>query len=186
MTEPTGIAEDRARLRQVVAGIIADRLAAGVATKDIRAEISTTFPDLPPATIYRWIDGVTKSGAIGQRLIARKMKGGRRAATDETLTVTALPLAAYMGEAILAIQATLRHAQGEDPNKPRNPRMTLTAAVALTRAMQTALALHQALTAAQRVDEFHAAMIEEIARESPEVAQRVTNRLRALTSRLEV
>ena len=156
-----------------------------MATKDIRAEISATFPDLPTTTIYRWIDGVSKSGALGQRLIARKVKGGRRAA-DESVSVTALPIADYLGEAIGYTMETLRYFRGDDPQKPRNPKGVLAAGSTLAHQTKTALAVHQSLMAAQRVDEFHAAMIEEIARDSPEVAQRITNRLRALTSRLEV
>lgn len=185
MTEPTGISEERARQQAVVCGIIADRLAAGGQKKEIRKEIEATWPDIPPSTIYRWIDRVTRDGSIGQRLSARQMKADRRRA-DQAATVTALPLAEYLGKAITYTMEALEYFRGDDAKKPRNPKGVLAAGSTLANQTKAALAVHQALMSAQRVDEFHAAMIEEIARESPEVAQRITNRLRALTSRLEV
>lgn len=178
--------QDRSLLRAEVAQAIADYIADNLPPEKLRPTIVARFPMLPRATIYVWIKQALESGAIGKTLAARTLKVHSLAEMPEVHSLAQIQLAAAVNEALHAIQDVLRYARGDDPGKPRNPKLTLSSALALTRTAELTMGLHQALVAAHRMESFNRALIQEIQKESPDLAQRVTDRLRALMSRIEV
>ena len=176
--------DERGELRGQVMTAIAEAIIAGSDPAKLRADILAMFHFVPRATLYRWISSGLNTGAIGKRVADRRAKASGTA--PRAVTGSALPVASAITEAIEAATGVLRYARGDDAEKPRNPRLTLQASLAVGRLLDTALGLHQALTGARRIEDFHAAVIREIERESPEIAARAMARLRALTTQLEV
>ena len=174
--------------------LIARRLAEGTPPPTIKAEIREQYPNLPPQTLHRWWTVVVKRARPAlhviedaMRQVQEAMQRAEAVATARTMRSAPLPVGEIMHEAVAAMRRVLAYAQGDDPNKPpRNPRLALAAATAITRSLETAMDLQQALLSAERVDRFHAAIIAEIGVESPQLQQRVLERLRMLTTAIEV
>lgn len=173
----------RGDLRAEVMSAIAEAVMNGLPPERIRPSLLERFPQVPKATLYRWIAAGLTSGTVGRRIAERRISAGPGA---REVTGTALPIAEYVTEIIEASRCVLRYARGDDPDKPRNPKLTLQASMAVAGHIKTALAVQEALVTARRVEDFHAALIREIEKESPELAGRVMHRLRALTSQIEV
>ena len=76
----------------------------------------------------------------------------------------------------------MRHAR--DPEgRVRNGGLLIKASEHLRRSLETACRISEALRQIDRIDEFHAALMGEIAAESPALAERVVLRLAQLTAR---
>jgi len=69
------------------------------------------------------------------------------------------------------------------PNDPRSARLVLQASETLRRTMETAIRLHDALWNAARVEEFHAAIIAEVAANDGPTAERIMARLEEIAHR---
>ncbi len=65
----------------------------------------------------------------------------------------------------------------------RAPRLTLAAVEHMRRCVETSLKLSDALREVSRLEEFHRQVVEEIAKESPECATRIMERLRLTQER---
>lgn len=156
------------------------------------------------ATLYRWVDGPLKSGAAGQHL-ARKVKAAanqRAARTDDPAADAAreavaklpvpvrvddiassgtLPVIEKLNECIRTAEQVMAYAR-TDEGKVRNAKMLLAASEHLRRALDTATRLYEAMREVNQVDRFHAAIMEAIAQESPEAAERLVTRLSQLAT----
>ncbi len=192
---PTGArgnpAEETARQerRAAFSARCADLLMEGRPETEIRVTLVRENVDLPRSTIYRWVQGAIESGFAAKRLSAKRLAGPGLPVVQESggpAGVAGFPLASAMAEALSSTRGVLRYARGDDPEKPRNPKLTLAAAQALASQVEQSVQLHRAMLEAERVDRFHAALLDEIGRESPDLARRVTDRLQALTQRLDV
>lgn len=175
--------DNRALLRAQVTQAIADYIRSGQPIERMRPSIVAAFPQLPRTTIYKWIKNALETGSAGKRLADTRAPAS--SPLNEVHSIAALPVAHAMNVAIQQIQRVVTYAAGDDAAKPRNPKLLLASSIALTRALNTAMGLHQALVAAERLDNFNRMLIAEISKESPELAQRVVDRLRAVTSRVE-
>lgn len=173
----------RAELRGRVVAYMAVLMEQGTEGTRLRSMVTAEFPTIPKTTIYRWMQHALATGQAGPRLADRRISG---AAAPEVGSIAALPIFASYMKSLVALESVLAYAQGEDPAKPRNPRLAMDAATRVIRAIREGVGLHATLMTAQRTEQFHEALIREIAKESPDLAQRVTLRLRALTSQLEV
>ncbi len=178
----------RAQQRRAVLDAVARYMVAGHDPKLMRQAISAEFPGVGRSTIYRWMAEGIEHGAVAMRVqgMTAPPAGTLEMATVPGGTSARLNMIQPMQLALETIEGIVRYARGPDPEKPRNPKLALAAAASLVRCMDTAMGLHQALTQAKRLDEFHEAIIEAIQQESPAVAERVTMKLRALTTQLDM
>ena len=82
-------------------------------------------------------------------------------------------------------EAVMAYAKTPD-GQVRNPKLMLAAGRELCRGLEVAIRLKEAIQKHHDLDRFHQAVIEEIAREAPEAAERLVARLFALTSEYAV
>jgi hypothetical protein len=152
------------------------------------------------ATLFRWAAALFDSGRAGQHLAARVRAAARErvaraplapaadAAREavERLPVPVRPEDIAGGESAVAVIQRLQecihaamdvmgHARVE--GKVRNARLLLQATEVLRRCLETAARLHEAMRSVHDVDRFHAAVLAEVAKEAPECAERVVQRL---------
>lgn len=87
-----------------------------------------------------------------------------------------------LNQAIDAMDQLMAHARSED-GKVRNAKLLLGAADKLRSCLDTAVRIQQAMRSVDEVDRLHAAMIAEIAKCDPVLAERVIRAMRAVSSR---
>ena len=162
-----------------------------------------------PRTLYRWIGVLFESGRIGQHLArtVQEAVAARSAASPDPAAEAArevgeiLPRLASPGEiaagggpiAVMAllqncVQAavdTMRHAKTDD-GRVRNSKLLLAASAELRKCLETTVRIFETMREVSHVDRLHAEIIEEIGRESPELAERVLRRLDQFCSRFDV
>lgn len=156
------------------------------------------------ATLYRWVDALVRDGTAGRRhaaqvkraVAARAAGSGDPAADAAREAAAVVPVLPSVEEITAAgstvdviaglqrciraaeeVMAFARHADG----KVRVPLLMLRAAEVYRRCLETSVRVNEALWNAAAIERFTAAIVDEIARESPEAAQRVTWRLQAMT-----
>jgi hypothetical protein len=82
---------------------------------------------------------------------------------------------------VAELDGLVAYAKGPD-GKPRNSKLLLSSVRELRGCIETGLKLYQAMRSIDQVDAFHAAIIEEIAKEAPELAERLLQRLDHLST----
>jgi hypothetical protein len=158
------------------------------------------------ATLYRWFDAIIASGKPGQHA-ARKVKEAvaeRAARAPEPKAAVAkeveslLPVVVQLEDVTAGggkttnvlerlarvtedVELLVKHAKTED-GKVRNSRLLLSAAGELRKCLETSVKFYQAMREVENVDRLHATIVEEIRRESPEVAERILRRMRAVAA----
>jgi hypothetical protein len=156
------------------------------------------------ATLYRWIEAGMKSGRPTQAL-ARDVKAAAKArakrkrapAADAAreigkklpVVVTVEDIAKHgtiqvidqLHTCIQAAQDVLAHARTGD-GKVKNAKLLLQASESLRRCLDTAARISDAMYQAAAVERFHKAIVEEVSKESPALAERVLARLSALAN----
>lgn len=153
------------------------------------------------STIYRWVGNILKDGRAGQHL-ARVVREAaeRREATKQppAAAEVAKSLPAVVGPQQIASEGAIaiidrlnsclatadqlmRHARHED-GKVRNAKLLLAASEYLRRCLETAARIADQMREVNQVDRFHAAIIEEIGKESAECAERIQRRLATLAA----
>lgn len=162
------------------------------------------------ATLFRWLGDLISSGRAGQHL-ARKVKekaAARAASAPECPAAAAaqeaaaaLPvvvnlddLAAAGGGGIRVVDEIARcialakevmaAARGPD-GRVRMTKTALSASDHLRRSVETLHKLQQAVLEAEQIEAFHGAVLAEVAKESPECAERIVARLRHLNAQYE-
>lgn len=155
-------------------------------------------------TLLRWIGAVVKDGTAGRRhaaavkeavaaRAARAPDPAADAAHEAAAVVPALPsideitgasstidVVAGLQRCLTAARKVMDHALLPD-GRVRIPRLLLQGAELHRRCIETSVKLNEALHNAAAVDRFHAALVAEVAKESPETAERITRRLQAMT-----
>lgn len=150
-------------------------------------------------TVTRWIDGVLKSGRAGRHL-AEKVRAAaheRAALPDPTASLAgevrdALPALvspsdivsqgnavdaiAYIQHCVQLALSIMEQAKGLD-GKYRLMKTALAASEHLRRCLETSARLSETMRNIAEVDRFHQRIIDEIAKESPLVAERIMARL---------
>ncbi len=150
------------------------------------------------STVYRWMELMLRKGAPGAAA-AREIEGisGELADTEGSIRAVAdalprtvrmdqivVPRAAdgsasvltRLNDCIVAAEQCMAKARDEE-GKPKNSRLLLSAADNLRRCLETGAKLADTLRQISQVDRFHEALIEEVAKESPECAERIALRL---------
>lgn len=159
-------------------------------------------------TLYRWIDHLMKSGRTGAHMaetvkaaVAERSKRTPEPAKEAASEIiAALPaivrpidIAGQGGtiSVILQLQQCLEVAQQiikQSVNPDGSVRLTKTALAAsehIRRCLETSVRIASAMREISRIDEFHVAMVEEVGKESPEVAERLRQRLHHMTATWE-
>jgi hypothetical protein len=151
-------------------------------------------------TLYRWVAGIVKTGRGGAHLTAklRDAAAARAARTSDPARdaadeiETSLPTLGRSGDVlgggVLEIMEKLHVCMGLAEGiitKTRNPdgsiRLVKTALAAsehIRRCLETSVRVADAIRQISRIDAFHASIIDEIALESPECAERILVRLK--------
>ena len=156
-------------------------------------------------TLIRWIGAVVQDGSAGRRHAARIKKAAADraaraadpaadAAREAAAMMPALPtiheitgagstidIVAGLQRCLLAAGQVMDYSTTPD-GRVRVPRLLLQAAELQRRCLETAVRLNEALRDIAALDRFHSALVAEVAKESPAVAERLTWRLRAMTS----
>lgn len=153
-------------------------------------------------TIYRWISDLIDSGRAGQHLArviaeAAATRAARvpdpandaareavaalpRFVTPETIAGTGpIALMDELRQCIEAARQLMGHARTPE-GTVKNAKLLLNASGTLRQCLDTALRVFEAVRELSELDKFHAAIIVELGKESPELAERVVARLRVL------
>ena len=156
------------------------------------------------ATLYRWIAGVLASGRPGQHLASKMHEAAvERSArvadpaadaareaiaklpavvrVEDIASTGTIPVIERLNECIRAADRVIKYSQGLDGGV-RNAKLMLSASEHLRRSLETSVRLYEAMRSVNQVDAFHGAVIEEIGKESPELAERVLRRLSILST----
>jgi hypothetical protein len=110
----------------------------------------------------------------GQAAVAAALPGP--VSPDDAVGRGTIDAIGHVRRCIRAAEDVAAHARGPD-GRVRNPRLLLQATDSLRRSLETATRLQQALRDLQSVQAFHRGVLDEVAKESPEVAQRIIRRL---------
>lgn len=194
-----------AERRKEVQDAIRARLAEGVSRGD-GVKIAADFPDVPKSTILRWYQAaVAEAGQTPHAQARAAVVEAKRAARDEkkrkgTRTTphralkaalptpvspeTINPLAAR--SAIEQVRVCIQHAETVvqyctlPDGKIRNPRLYLQASNHMRASVESLAKIAERLNDAQRIEQVHAVIFEEIRACAPEVAERILQRLQNL------
>jgi hypothetical protein len=156
------------------------------------------------SSIYRWVNAALATGRPGQAAsraikeaaairVARASGSGNDVTREiaahmpmvvrlEDATGTAtVKVIAELGMVITDLEALVAHAKDSD-GRIRDPFLILRASDRIRACLETALKIYRATRDVDNVDKLHAAIIEEIAREAPETAERILRRVRTLAA----
>ena len=159
------------------------------------------------ATLFRWVEAVATSGLIAERMVHRL---SHLEPAHETLAAAAAArvVADRIGAAMppvvrleqigsaggtISVVEKLQRSMAlatqiirQVTNPDGTIRLTKTALAASEhnrRCLETAVRMAEAMREISKVDEFHAALIEEVAKESPACAERILGRLHHFTAK---
>jgi hypothetical protein len=156
------------------------------------------------ATLYRWIDSILAGGMADQHMarvieaaaaerIARDPEPGRSIAAEvrtklptapkveHIATAGVIPVIERLDICLAAADQLMAHSRTEE-GKVRNSKLLLASSEHLRRCIETAAKITDTLMRGEKVERYHAAIIEEIAKESPLLAERVLMRISQLTN----
>ncbi len=169
-----------------------------------KAEVVRPFMDrgVARSTLFAWVDALFRTGQPAARVkalvesavISRAAAGGdpsEGAARDLVAVmpkpIQAMEIAAARGPDLLEVvrrcfsiaEKIIAHASMPD-GSVKNAKLLLAGGEALRRAGETTLRVVTSLNELAKVDRFHDAIMEEIAKESPECAERIYRRMNAV------
>lgn len=148
---------------------------------------------VPRVTAYRWIRHTFESGRARRhaaQMVERATPDAAVAAMprppspDDVLaaaTSGTIPFMAHLRQVLSASSEMEAAARGPD-GRVRNLNGLSKAGILKLRALDVGLKAQQVLAELAEVDKFHAMVLEEISKESPEVTARIVQRLNALTA----
>jgi hypothetical protein len=151
------------------------------------------------ATLYRWVDAILASGMPSQHVmkVVKEAAAVRAVRSPDPVSEVVedlkgrLPIIARLddlrgGSTInvlerLArvtddIELLVRHAKTED-GKVRNPRLLLVSLAELRKCLETSVKFYQAMRETAQADRLQDAILDEIAKTSPEVAEAIYRRI---------
>jgi hypothetical protein len=157
------------------------------------------------STAYRWVGGVLASGRPGQHMAAvvraavsaraaREADPARAAAVeagaklprvvtvDDIAATGVLNVVQQLNSCVAVAHELIAHARTIDGGV-RNAKLLLSASEHLRRNLETAARITELMLRSDRIEKFHIAIIEELSRESPALAERAAMRLANLANR---
>ena len=100
---------------------------------------------------------------------------------DDVVSAGAIPVMDRLNQCVAAADQVIAFARTPE-GAVRNSKLLLSASEHLRRCLETAARITETMMRADRVERFHAAIIEEIGKEAPVVAERLAMRLAQLVS----
>ncbi|MBU8545789.1 MULTISPECIES: hypothetical protein [Roseomonadaceae] len=192
--------DQRRSLRAEIESALVAEMARSGPEKPSRASVARLFEGrgVSRATMFVWMAEAVSAGRVGQQLTRQvREAAATRIATSGSVAqaaAAALPAAPTVDDvvghaipvieelaALIADTRALRSSALGPDGKLRNGKMFARAIEQSRRNLETAVKLQQAMVEIGQVERFHRAVVEEIAKESPELAQRVVARLNALS-----
>ncbi len=180
---------------------IADGLAKHGPAFDLSALRQRRYAEVPSSSWYRWVATVRKSGAPGRKAAKRiKQRATQRAqqpdpqgsiATDiQNQLPSVVRPGDIAGSGLISVMDRIRdciqHARNvidmcqASDGRIRNPKLYLLGSKHILDAMKTASYIAGQLMDAQRVEEFHMTILNELRDIDPALAERVLDRLEKL------
>lgn len=164
--------------------------------------VRSAFPDVPHATFWRLVRDV-KAETLVRKVQALPPGPEQDAVIDKTFAddhraiiqslrepprlrdlfgQDAIDPQVVLAACLQNARAVIDHAQ-PDGGKVRQPKLLLAASRLMAETLRTAAAVSETLQDERKVRDFYRAIMEEIAAESPAVAERIAARLEALNAR---
>jgi hypothetical protein len=194
----------KAMLADVEAAVLAEVARVGLGAFN-RKKVLQRFLDsgAKQSTLYRWVDSILASGQpeeqASRAIVAAA--AARSALPDPAASVAAsvaselptipkmehiasqgaIPIIDRLNTCLSVAEQLMAHARTDD-GKVRNSKLLLTASEHLRRCIDTAARITDTLMRAEKIERYHAAIMEEIGAESPETAERMLGRLSRLTA----
>jgi hypothetical protein len=152
------------------------------------------------ATLYRWVAEILAAGKPGQHAVrkAKEAAAARAVSTADPVSEvveavrirlpdvirvehlgaggTTSGVVTRLEQVIAGVEMLMRHAKTDD-GKIKNARLLLVALAEMRKCLETSVKFYQAMREVDQVDRLHAAILEEIAKESPEAAERILRRI---------
>lgn len=202
------VGQDNTALRaEVEAAVLAEAARIGSSAINKKTAIGPFIGRASQATLYRWVDAILATGradehaartiaAAGEAQAAKAPAApltpaevGERVATklptvprvEHIASAGAIPIITRLNTCLTVAEDLMRHAR-TDEGKVRNSRLLLGASEHLRRCLETAAKITDTIMRADKIERFHAAIVEEIMKESPATAERILGRLSAITS----
>ena len=169
---------------------------------DLRPLKSRKYADVPRATWWRWVAKVRDSGAPGRKAAKRiKKKVARRAKKLDPKKSVAKDAEDQLPEVIRPsdisgdtglisvvdrIQSCIQHAEKvvkwceREDGSVRNPKLYLVASRHILEAMKTASSISHQLMDAQRIDQFHQAILNRLKERDPVLVEQILDDLERL------
>ena len=194
-------AKSRGLYSEIEAAVIAKIMQAGpekFKAADIVGQFAVRGPER--STLFRWVKRIVESGRPGQAWVhqvqaavdssanapeatkevmaAIEAKLPRRATVDDV--AGGIRVIHELREGLKAAHQVEAQARTSNGDGISDPWLLLAASKMIRRWVETALRLEQATDKVNKVERFHAAVLKEVGRESPECAQRILRRLTAL------
>jgi hypothetical protein len=139
-------------------------------------------------TLYRWASGLEASGKPDQHVVRKVAAaadvGARLPAlvkVDDVVSAGAIPVMDRLNQCVAAAGQVIAFARTPE-GAVRNSKLLLSASEHLRRCLETAARVTETMMRAERVERFHATIIEEIGKEAPVVAEHLAMRLAQLAS----
>lgn len=156
------------------------------------------------STVYRWVGAILTDGRAAQHLAraikeaaeeraARGADPAASAAADVAKSLPAvvrprdiagdgvIPIIEHLNRCVATAMQLMEFARTKE-GEVRNAKLLLSASEHLRRNLETATKIADQMREVNQVDRFHVAIMEEIAKESPECAERIQRRLAVLSA----
>ena len=163
-------------------------------------DIYPAYPDIPKSTFYRWFGRVRDSGVPGKKAVKKTKKKARALATKATPRRAAKQVENVLPEpvtpdqisplanttAIVLVHECIGHAKEAlaycrtSEGKMRNPSLFLKASSHMRASVETLTKVSERLMDAQKTEQVHAAIFEEIRAAAPDTALRIMDRIQKL------
>jgi len=177
---------------------IARALARNGPEHDLRPLKSRKYADVPAATWWRWVKTVRDSGAPARKAakrvkkhVAQRAKQADPAASITEAVAEQLPAVVKPEDVactgVISAMDRIKECMDDanrvkefcrtESGKIRNPKLYLVASRHILDSMKTAATISRQLMDAQRLEQFHRAILDEISELEPEMAERVLDRL---------
>lgn len=194
------------RRKQIQAEILELITKQGGAKRGDAVALVERYPDVPQSTLMRWHKKILNESGLSRQQNARESvrqakagaKNGRRRKPERRVTLrdakkvlpepvspeTINPLAAR--SAIDQVRICIQHGENVlkyctlPDGKIRNPKMYLQASNHIRASVESLGKISERLNDAQRIEQVHAAIFDEIRKCDPETAERILHRLQHL------
>jgi hypothetical protein len=199
------LSPDAAKVRaELEAAVLAEAARSGI-EKFNRTKVLEAFKGRAGrSTLFRWVDAVLAGGKVIDHVTgtvkAAAAKRAKREAdpaaaaaieavsklpalikVDDVAGTGAISVIDHLNKCIAVADQVIRYAQNVD-GSVRNSKLLLGASEHMRRNLETAAKITQLMMSAERLERFNQAVIEEIAKDSAETAERIAMRLAKLTS----